>query len=260
MIFTQPEQDFPNVYDPQQLNRYSFERNNPYGHTDPDGKNPILIGAGIGAVVGVGFYGLEVFNGDLAFSWRGLGSYALGGAITGSVGVISIGLGLATFVAGGISSAASQIITNYGVGRPIGENLDQAFALGVATVGFGEFLPGTRGLKNIKHFSSYFTTKSGSQFVTNIIISEGFSTSISTGNNPLSSIYNSFNSYQINQANQINPSRPSQVQACELICRDTQTSNGNSGSNIKETITNNSARKGETIKGGGICGDNASCG
>ena len=36
-IFTQPDTLIPNVYDPQSLNRYSFERNNPYRNTDPTG-------------------------------------------------------------------------------------------------------------------------------------------------------------------------------------------------------------------------------
>lgn len=38
-IFTQPEQIFPNLFDPQQLNRYSFERNNPYSFVDQDGNS-----------------------------------------------------------------------------------------------------------------------------------------------------------------------------------------------------------------------------
>ena len=36
-IFTQPDTLLPNVYDPQQLNRYAFERGNPYGNVDPTG-------------------------------------------------------------------------------------------------------------------------------------------------------------------------------------------------------------------------------
>ena len=36
-IFTQPDTLIQNVYDPQLLNRYSFERNNPYKYTDPTG-------------------------------------------------------------------------------------------------------------------------------------------------------------------------------------------------------------------------------
>ncbi|MFC1715688.1 RHS repeat domain-containing protein [Candidatus Poribacteria bacterium] len=36
-IFTQPDSLIPNVYSPQSLNRYSFERGNPYKYTDPTG-------------------------------------------------------------------------------------------------------------------------------------------------------------------------------------------------------------------------------
>ena len=36
-IFAQPDSLIPNVYDPQSLNRYSFERGNPYRYTDIDG-------------------------------------------------------------------------------------------------------------------------------------------------------------------------------------------------------------------------------
>ncbi len=38
MIFTQPDSMIQNFYDPQTLNRYSFERNNPYSYVDSDGK------------------------------------------------------------------------------------------------------------------------------------------------------------------------------------------------------------------------------
>ena len=41
--WTQPDTLLPDVYDPQQLNRYAFERNNPYKNKDPDGHNPVLI-------------------------------------------------------------------------------------------------------------------------------------------------------------------------------------------------------------------------
>lgn len=36
-IFPQPDSLLPDVYDPQQLNRYAFERNNPYRYVDPSG-------------------------------------------------------------------------------------------------------------------------------------------------------------------------------------------------------------------------------
>src|SRR3989344_3099931 len=46
LIFTKPDSIISNVYDPQSLNKYSFELNNPYRYTDPDGKIPITIIAG----------------------------------------------------------------------------------------------------------------------------------------------------------------------------------------------------------------------
>jgi RHS repeat-associated protein len=53
-IFTQPDSLLPNVYDPQSLNRYSFERNNPYGYTDESGHEPFTFGAaGIGVILTV---------------------------------------------------------------------------------------------------------------------------------------------------------------------------------------------------------------
>lgn len=39
-IFTQPDELLPDVYDPQQLNRYMFERANPYKYEDPQGEQP----------------------------------------------------------------------------------------------------------------------------------------------------------------------------------------------------------------------------
>lgn len=40
-IFTQPDAVISQVYDPQVLNKYSFERNNPYNYIDVDGKTGI---------------------------------------------------------------------------------------------------------------------------------------------------------------------------------------------------------------------------
>ncbi len=41
-IFTQPDTLIQNVYDPQSLNRYSFERNNPYHYIDPTGHEGVV--------------------------------------------------------------------------------------------------------------------------------------------------------------------------------------------------------------------------
>lgn len=45
--FIQPDTLLPNVYDPQQLDRYSYVRNNPLRYTDPSGHNPILLELGL---------------------------------------------------------------------------------------------------------------------------------------------------------------------------------------------------------------------
>ncbi|MBS3075409.1 hypothetical protein J4429_03025 [Candidatus Pacearchaeota archaeon] len=65
-LFTQPERLFPNLYDPQQLNRYRFERNNPYKYVDPNGKFALPVIAVIGLAIGVMMltdYGLEIYHG-----------------------------------------------------------------------------------------------------------------------------------------------------------------------------------------------------
>lgn len=42
--FVQPDTMLPDVYDPQQLNRYSYARNNPLKYTDPTGNSISLVG------------------------------------------------------------------------------------------------------------------------------------------------------------------------------------------------------------------------
>lgn len=53
--FTQPDTLFPNIYDPQQLNRYSYARNNPLTYTDPSGHEAIAAST---LFLGVGFMSL----------------------------------------------------------------------------------------------------------------------------------------------------------------------------------------------------------
>ena len=49
-IFTQPDTLIQNVYDPQSLNRYSFERNSPYKYADPTGHQVTFEQAASGTV------------------------------------------------------------------------------------------------------------------------------------------------------------------------------------------------------------------
>ena len=65
------------IYNPQDLNKYSYVRNNPYRYVDPDGE---FLNVAIGAVVGVGvganlinqvYHGASMFEGSV--NWREVG-------------------------------------------------------------------------------------------------------------------------------------------------------------------------------------------
>ena len=54
--FTQPDEEIPDPYNPQDLNRYSYVRNNPYKYVDPTGEIPIDV------IVDVGFIAYGVYQ------------------------------------------------------------------------------------------------------------------------------------------------------------------------------------------------------
>jgi len=60
-MFTQPDDLIPNVYDPQALNIYAFERGNPYIYLDESGNLPILVPVVVGVVAG-GITGAIVYH------------------------------------------------------------------------------------------------------------------------------------------------------------------------------------------------------
>ena len=80
------------------LNLYRYVENNPTIYTDPDGKNPILIAVGIGAVVG----GIAGAVGNIIAETNPtpetVGNAAIGGAVGG---VVAVGLAGAAIVTGG---------------------------------------------------------------------------------------------------------------------------------------------------------------
>ncbi len=59
-LFTQPDTLIPNIYDPQSLNRYAFEKNNPYRYVDPDGHFLVDLIETINRYLAVKIYGEEV--------------------------------------------------------------------------------------------------------------------------------------------------------------------------------------------------------
>ena len=78
--WTQPDSLLPDVYDPQQLNRYAFERNNPYRYTDPEGHCPACVAASVGFVIGSLTY-MMTHSGS---GWEHVRDTYLAGTITAS--------------------------------------------------------------------------------------------------------------------------------------------------------------------------------
>ena len=101
------------------FNRYAYGNNNPYRYVDPDGRHPILVGMGIGAVIG----GVSAAFSNAAMQYLDTGSFsaiqvtgygsvthammdgALWGAAFGAVGAGQIGAA-AGAASGGRSAAA----------------------------------------------------------------------------------------------------------------------------------------------------------
>jgi len=105
-IFTQPEQTFPNVYDPQQLNRYRFERNNPYKYVDPSGEIPVTVIAGIVAGVAVG--SIQGY-----ITYRETGGDLTKAIVSGGIAAVATGVSVATLGATSVIGGASRIGARY---------------------------------------------------------------------------------------------------------------------------------------------------
>ncbi len=216
-IFTKPDFGVKNIYDPQNLNRYSFERNNPYKYVDPDGKNPLsvllapaLIGGGIAAGVSSVVYFYQVYNGERKFNGWELttiaGTSFLAGAITTAVAEYTAGMGLigavTTGVTGFSTSSLSQLTINKVEGNPLGENVLEQGVIGGISAGIFYMGPSS-GNYRIKYPSSYFTTKTGGKFAMYTFIPE---------------VTQNYLSYSIDQSSSINSGSSSGTYVKEGQC------------------------------------------
>ena len=103
-IFNQPDNKIFDTYDPQTLNRYAFEKNNPYTHTDPTGLWAAQLGGSLNikSLNGISLFGGVVVSNSDQYGWQ-WGTY-YGGAFTPSIGVSAEGVGDLSF-----SSNAQQV-------------------------------------------------------------------------------------------------------------------------------------------------------
>jgi hypothetical protein len=108
--FNQPDTVVPDVYDPQTLNRYAFERNSPYNHMDPDG-HAIQAAAAIPVIAwAIRALGLGLYAHDLATTFH----KAYTGEITQrdyvyigvSTAVTSVGMGIGKTASTALSATA----------------------------------------------------------------------------------------------------------------------------------------------------------
>lgn len=158
-IFTQPDTVINNIFDPQQLNRYSFERSSPYNFVDPDGHAiqfaALAIAGAIGAAVGLGTY----FATHDSYSVGGALGYAAGGAGSAIAGTFGVIAALAGAVAG-------NAIENAVDDKPLLEGAGWALAGDTLGRGVGKILP-YAGIHKIEKLGSWFTTKTGLTYMAN---------------------------------------------------------------------------------------------
>ena len=119
-IFIQPDSIIPNIYDPQQLNIYAFERNNPYTYIDPTGNFAVQID------LGSSFAGYNVIysrSGGFALALDPrTGIAQIGGVSSTSIG-IGVGLGVSVGPSITLYKSATTISDLSGSKKSVGGTL-----------------------------------------------------------------------------------------------------------------------------------------
>ena len=140
--FISPDSIVTNLRVPQDLNRYTYARNNPMLYTDPSGHCPICIGIGIGILIGVISSGIQS-------DWD-LKSTLIGGVIGGASAGVGAGVASSVYsatlstlggtwasVAGGVVGGAAAGGTSAVLANAVGYrvNIGLAIASGAAAGG-----------------------------------------------------------------------------------------------------------------------------
>jgi hypothetical protein len=184
-IMNQPDTLLQNIYDPQLLNRYSFERNSPYNYIDPDGHiiwTLFLIVAGAGIAYGIydqlvnpfeptpGATPSQIKQQRLDYSVRAGAKAATFGTFTGLSSGYTASGPVVTYSAPTVGKlltlgATQSVITQTIEGQPFSPLRTGADALFSATVGKlftpvarqGQFLP-TSSIGNQYAVNLYYTS------------------------------------------------------------------------------------------------------
>ena len=104
-IFNQPDTLIQNVYDPQSLNRYSFERNNPYKNNDPSGH---IFGID-DFIIGLVVIGFAIYSGYVLANQLSTIEKAEGGLSTTDTSLAFLNIGLIVFP----NQGAGQLLTKF---------------------------------------------------------------------------------------------------------------------------------------------------
>ncbi len=239
-IFLQPDTLIQNVYDPQSLNRYMFERGNPYGKTDPTGH--CLEDLCIGEAIAVGVAFLIGFGADYAYHYATDKQYSFNSAVK-SGGIAALGAGIV--VAGGLLAAIGGI------------SAETAF-----TIKIGSYVASgltANGLSNIRSGDPW--NKKGQLAGTLSIFTEGFSSILPTPSLKIgeriinefgSQTFTSLLSFAAQEADATKGKSGGGKCGINMDCSGDSKSKGSSKSSSPKP-------NGTVIPGGGKCGENVSC-
>ncbi|MBW2975429.1 hypothetical protein KY366_06940 [Candidatus Woesearchaeota archaeon] len=143
--FVQPDTVVPNVYDPQQLNRYAFERNNAWRYRDPTGHT--LQGMLHGLIdVAVGAFAIKA--GFIAAATATAAATAAAPAVLATAlvvgGIVLVGIGLSKIIIGLKSDAEDDrnLHNAYQEINPVnrivsGKGIDTKYSIALQSLGVG---------------------------------------------------------------------------------------------------------------------------
>lgn len=154
--FTRPDDIIQNPYNPQDLNRYSYVRNNPIKYTDPSGHNPVLLLMAASGALNASFDYAELMvanpNASTSEQLSTVGRGFVIGATTGAFGggVANFGTKVlaktapatisrfgGNVIGGGTAGFLQNTVNNIISNKPVASNAPQATALGAIGGGTG---------------------------------------------------------------------------------------------------------------------------